>query len=463
MTNAPHDIEIEQALLGALILQNDKLHDVADVIESRHFYEALHGEIFSAIASRVEAGQPATPMTLRSHFRDYDEINPGVSVYEYINRIAANGMIATHPRQYAEDIRRDFMRRELAEIGHRVSGAAHERESSPEEIVSDAERMLYEIASSSEDARKSVEIKTSANSALDMILAARRTGNGLAGLATGLTDLDAMLGGLQASDLVIVAGRPGMGKTALAVNMAENIATGVGNPYGECVPVGIFSMEMSDEQLALRMLASRTNLKSDDLRRGKVDDAAIEKLTRAVSEMSALPIHIDQSGGLTIDAVVSRARRMRRKHGVGLIIIDYLQLMRGTGREGRVQDITAITMGLKAMAKDLNLPVIALSQLSRQVENRDNKRPQLSDLRESGSIEQDADAVLFVYREEYYLERQKPEMRDHEAYQEWQAKMMDAHGKAEIIIGKHRHGPVGTVTMQFSAAQTKFNDLARQS
>src|SRR5581483_10628217 len=346
----------------------------------------------------------------------------------------------------------------------------------PKEQIEEAETRLFALAETDKYGQGFLNFNTALTHAIEMANHAYQREGGLSGIASGLRDLDSKMGGLQPSDLIIIAGRPAMGKSSLATNIAFNVARArtrslaqrpdlaPDDPAHDGGVVGLFSLEMSAEQLATRILSEQTGIPSEKVRRGLIDETEFKRLVEVSQEMASMPLFIDQTGGITIGQLAARARRLKRQHGLGLLVVDYLQLLAGSARraqEGRVQEVGEITTGLKALAKELNVPILALSQLSRAVEAREDKRPQLSDLRESGSIEQDADVVMFVYREEYYLERMKPQEGTIE-FQDWMAKMQQVSGKAEIIIGKQRHGPTGTVQLQFEANVTRFSDLARE-
>jgi replicative DNA helicase len=367
------------------------------------------------------------------------------------------------------------LRRDLIRIGEDMVNVAYDApvDFAPRAQIEDAERQLYDLAESGRYDGGFQKFSQALTVAVDMAAKAFQRDGKLSGIATGLRDLDTKMGGLQSSDLIIVAGRPGMGKTSLATNIAYNVAKayvpevqadGTTKAVNGGV-VGFFSCEMSAEQLATRIIAERTGIPSSSIRRGGISEADFEKIRDYSIELQSLPFFVDETGGLSISQLMARARRLKRQKGLDLIVIDYIQLLQGSGKRGndnRVQEVTEITTSLKALAKELNVPVIALSQLSRQVENRDDKRPQLSDLRESGSIEQDADVVMFVFREEYYLANKEPRAGTPE-YEKWQLDMSLVHGKAEIIIGKQRHGPTGTVELQFDAAVTRFGDLSPEN
>jgi replicative DNA helicase len=468
----PLNVEAEQALLGAILVNNDAFDRVSDFLKPEHFVEEIHRRIFEIAGSLIRAGKVATPITLKTFLGEHDL--GGVTVQQYLARLAADATTVINAFDYGRTIHDLAVRRELIQIGEDVVNVAYDApvDSSPREQIEEAERRLYAVAEGGRYDGGFQRFSDALKTAVDMAAKAYERDGHLSGLATGLTELDHKLGGLQASDLVIVAGRPGMGKTALATNIAFNIAKafrGETRPDGTTAAVdggrvGFFSLEMSAEQLATRIIAEQSGVPSYKIRRGDITENDFQQVAEAVREMQAIPFYIDQTGGISIAQLTARARRLKRQRGLDLLVVDYLQLLAGSrsGRnENRVQELTEITTGLKALAKELNVPILALSQLSRQVEQRDDKRPQLSDLRESGSIEQDADVVMFVFREEYYLENRKPR-EGTEEFPEWQRKMDEMHGKAEVIIGKQRHGPTGTVELQFEASLTRFGNLARE-
>jgi replicative DNA helicase len=466
----PHNIEAEQALLGAILINNDAFFRVQDFLEPKHFFEPIHGEIFELAGRFIHLSKAVNTVTLKNYLPI--ELNiAGLTLDQYLARLAANATTIINAEDYGRTIHNLAVRRALIEVGTDIVNLAFDApvEATPATHIEDAERKLYEVA---EPGRYDGGFQTfgrALTTAVDMTAAAFQRDGKLSGISTGLRDLDAKLGGLQSSDLVILAGRPGMGKTALATNIAYNIAKAWRHEIGtdgrdKTVSggvVGFFSLEMSAEQLATRILAEQTGISSSRMRRGDIKDTEFEDIKDKVIEIQHLPLFIDQTGGVSIAQLAARARRLKRQRGLDLMVIDYIQLMQGSGRramEGRVQEVTEITTGLKALAKELSVPILALSQLSRQVESRDDKHPQLSDLRESGSIEQDADVVMFVYREEYYLTGKEPRPGTPE-YAKWQSDMNDVHGKAEVIIAKQRHGPTATVRMQFDASVTRFADL----
>jgi replicative DNA helicase len=468
---APHNIEAEQALLGAILVNNEALYRVSDFLESRHFYEPIHQKIYELSSQLVRAGKVASPVTLKTFLPGDADIG-GLTVSQYLARLAAEATTVINAQDYGRTIYDLSVRRALIVIGEDMVNEAYDAavDFAPAKQIEEAERRLYEVAESGRYEGGFQAFAQALTTAVDMAAKAYQRDGKLSGIATGLHDLDSKMGGLQPSDLIIIAGRPGMGKTALATNLAYNIAKawqGEVRPDGHITTVnggivGFFSLEMSAEQLATRIIAERTGIPSSTIRRGGISEQDFEVIRDVSLELQNMKFFVDETGGLSIAQLAARARRLKRQRGLDLLVIDYIQLLQGSsrrGQENRVQEITEITTNLKALAKELAVPVIALSQLSRQVESRDDKRPQLSDLRESGSIEQDADVVLFVYREEYYLQNKEPRPGTDE-HAKWQIEMATVHGKAEVIIGKQRHGPTGTVQLQFDGSVTRFSDLA---
>jgi replicative DNA helicase len=467
----PHNIEAEQALLGAILVNNEAFYRVSDFLEPKHFFEPIHQRIFELAGSLIRAGKIATPVTLKTFLpADFDVA--GLTINQYLARLAAEATTIINAEDYARTVYDLSIRRDLITIGEDMVNLAYDSpvDATPSAHIEEAERKLYEIAETGRYDSGFQRFAQALTTAVDMAARAYQRDGNLSGLATGLTDLDSKMGGLQPSDLVILAGRPGMGKTALATNVAYNVAkawAGEIRPDGHMATVnggivGFFSLEMSAEQLATRIIAEQTGIPSNKIRRGAIDESDFEKIKDVSIELQNLPFYVDETGGLSVGQLAARARRLKRQRGLDLLVIDYLQLLQGTSRrlsDSRVQEITEITTRLKALAKELNIPVLALSQLSRQVEARDDKRPQLSDLRESGSIEQDADVVLFVFREEYYHQMRKPTEANQEKFTEWLAEGERVEGKAEVIIGKQRHGPTGTVELSFDAAVTRFANL----
>ena len=467
----PHNIEAEQALLGAILVNNDAFDRVSDFLQPEHFAEEIHRRVYEVTAKLVRGGKIATPITLKTFLGDHDL--GGITVPQYLARLAAEATTIINAADYGRMIYDLAIRRNLITIGEEIVNVAFDApvDHSPRDQIEEAERQLYAVAESGRSEGGFQSFSNALTTAIDIAARAYERDGKLSGISTGMLDMDRLLGGLQPSDLVVLAGRPAMGKTSLATNIAFNIA---GAYRFETKPdgtrrttnggiVGFFSLEMSAEQLATRIIAEQSGVPSYKIRRGDVSDDDFHRVTEAARQMQHVPFYIDQTGGISIAQLTARARRLKRQRGLDLLVIDYLQLLSGSrsgGQANRVQELTEITTGLKTLAKELNVPVLALSQLSRQVESRDDKRPQLSDLRESGSIEQDADVVLFVYREEYYLKNRQPR-EGTEEFLAWQSEMERAHGRAEVIIGKQRHGPTGTVELQFDAEVTRFSDLAR--
>ncbi len=469
----PHNIEAEMALLGAILINNESCDKVTSFLLPDHFFEPVHARIFDSAASLIRMGKQANPVTLKTYFEN-DTTLKEIGGPAYLARLAVNATTILNAEEYGRVIHELAQRRKLISVGTEIVNDAFGAtvENNARQMIERAETTLYSLAEVDKYGKGFQNFGVALTDAVSMAAAAYERDGGLSGLATGLRDLDEKMGGLQASDLIILAGRPAMGKSALATNIAYHVAKSYRAEYQadgsnkvlDGAVVALFSLEMSAEQLATRIIAEQSTIPSERIRRGKIDEAEFNRLVEVSRELQALPLYIDDTGGLTIAQVAARARRLKRQRGLGLIVLDYLQLLAGSSRkaaEGRVQEVTEITVGLKALAKELNVPIIALSQLSRQVENRDDKRPQLADLRESGSIEQDADVVMFVYRDEYYLQRKEPRPGTPE-HQTWQDEMNQVMGLAEVIIGKQRHGPTGTVQLQFEAQLTKFQNLMRE-
>ena len=465
----PHSIEAEQQLLGAILTNNDVYDRVASVIGSQHFYDPVHARIYEVAAARIAKNALASPVTLKA-FLEHDEGLKELGGPAYLARLAGAAISAFAVRDYAEMIYDLAIRRELIGLGKSIADKAARVDvaSGPKQQIVEAEQHLYNLAEQGQSESGFQSFLRAVTDAVNVANAAYQREGGLAGISTKLDDLDHKLGGLHKSDLLILAGRPSMGKTSLATNIAFNVAKAYKRgalPDGsegavEGGVVGFFSLEMSAEQLAGRILAEASEISSHKIRQGDMTEGEFRRFVEAAKELEACPLYIDDTAAIPISQLSARARRLKRTHGLDLLIVDYLQLVRGTS-ENRVQEIGEISMGLKAIAKELDIPVIALSQLSRQVESRDDKRPQLSDLRESGSIEQDADVVMFVYRGEYYKEREKPGEENVEAMAGWIEEMERLHAKAEVIIGKQRHGPIGTVELSFEAQFTRFGNLAK--
>ncbi|WFU14063.1 replicative DNA helicase [Bradyrhizobium sp. CB3481] len=471
--SAPHNIEAEQSLLGAILVNNDAFYRVSDFLEAKHFFEPIHQTIFETAGSLIRMGKVATPVTLKT-FLPADTDIGGMTVGQYLARLAAEATTIINAQDYGRTVYDMSLRRDLIRIGEDMVNVAFDApvDFTPRTQIEDAERQLYELAESGRYEGGFQRFSQAMKVALDMAANAYQRDGKLSGISTGLRDLDSKMGGLQRSDLIILAGRPGMGKTSLATNIAYNIARayqpetkadGTTTAANGGV-VGFYSCEMSAEQLATRILAEQTRIASSMIRRGGIKQEEFDKIRDYTIELEHLPLYVDETGGLSISQLTARARRLKRQRGLDVIVVDYIQLLQGSGKRGndnRVQEVTEITTSLKALAKELNVPIIALSQLSRQVENRDDKHPQLSDLRESGSIEQDADVVLFVYREEYYLQNKEPKPGTPE-HEKWKLDMELAHGKAEVIIAKQRHGPTGTVPLQFEGQYTRFSDFIEE-
>jgi replicative DNA helicase len=465
----PHSIEAEQQILGAILTNNDIYDRIAQIIGPQHFYDPVHARIFETSAARITRNTLASPVTLRTFLED-DEGLKELGGANYLVTLAGAAISTYAARDYAQMIYDLAIRRELISLGHDIAGKAARVnvDSEPGDQIVEAEQKLYLLAEKGKSESGFQSFLKAVTDAVNVANAAYQREGGMAGISTGLTDLDQKLGGLHNSDLLILAGRPSMGKTSLATNIAFNIARsyrrGV-RPDGtegavDGGVVGFFSLEMSAEQLASRVLSEASEISSHKIRQGDMDEEEFRRFVEAAKTLESCPLYIDDTAAIPIAQIAARARRLKRTHGLDVLIVDYLQLVRGSA-ENRVQEIGEISMGLKAIAKELNIPVIALSQLSRQVENREDKRPQLSDLRESGSIEQDADAVMFVFREEYYKEREKPGDHEMDKMAEWQEAMARLHGKAEVIIGKQRHGPIGTVELSFEDQFTRFGNLVK--
>ncbi|MET4100837.1 replicative DNA helicase [Roseovarius sp. MBR-78] len=467
--SVPHSIEAEQQLLGAILTNNDIFDRVAAIIGPQHFYDPVHARIFETAAARINRNALASPVTLRA-FLEEDEGLKELGGPAYLVKLAGAAISTYAARDYARMIYDLAIRRELIALGHDIAARAARVEisSEPADQIVEAEQKLYQLAEQGKSDTGFQSFLKAVKDAVDVANAAYQREGGLAGLATALDDMDQKLGGLHRSDLLILAGRPSMGKTSLATNIAFNIAKAYRKgtlPDGTTGTVdggvvGFFSLEMSAEQLASRILAEASEIPSHKIRRGDMDEDEFRRFVEAAKSLESCPLFIDDTAAIPISQLAARARRLKRTHGLDLLIVDYLQLVRGTA-QNRVQEIGEISMGLKAIAKELDIPVLALSQLSRQVESREDKRPQLSDLRESGSIEQDADVVMFVFREVYYKEREKPGDHEMDKMAEWQEAMARLHGKAEVIIGKQRHGPIGTVELSFEEQFTRFGNLVK--
>jgi len=453
----PNNVEAEQSVIGSILVTNEIFDEISIIITSSNFYDPMHQKIFAAIENLIYKGMLANPITLKNYFEtEKDDLD----VPEYLVKITKFSTSIRQAKEYSKIIYDMFVRRELIKISEQTIDTAklNDLDINGQNIIENSERLLFDLAEKGSFNSSLIKFDDAMQQTIEMASAAYKNEEGIVGVPTGLRDLDDRLGGLHQSDLIIIAGRPSMGKTALATNIAFNAAQKL-QERGKKSSIAFFSLEMSSEQLSTRILAEQSRIKSNDIRRGKISDEQFDKFIETSKNISELPLYIDETPAISIAAMSNRARRIKRLFGLDMIVVDYIQLMRGTFniKDGRVQEISEITQGLKAVAKELSVPVVALSQLSRAVEQRDDKKPQLSDLRESGSIEQDADVVMFVYREAYYLERKEPRPATVE-HAEWQAKMNEVSNLAEIIIGKQRHGPTGNVMLEFEAMFTKFKD-----
>ncbi len=453
----PNNIEAEQAVIGSILVSNDIFDEISTIISSINFYDPMHQKIFEAIESLIYKGMLANPITLKNYFEDEkDDLN----VPEYLVKITKFSTSVRQAVEYSKIIYDMFVRRELIKISEQTIDSAklNDLDTNGQTIIENSEKLLFDLAEKGSFNSSLVKFDEAMKQTIEMASAAYKNDEGIVGVPTGLRDLDDKLGGLHQSDLIIIAGRPSMGKTSLATNIAFNAAQKL-QDSGKKSSIAFFSLEMSSEQLSTRIISEQARISSNDIRRGRISDDQFDKFLETSKNISELPLYIDETPAISIAALSNRARRIKRLFGLDMIVVDYIQLMRGTtfNKDGRVQEISQITQGLKAIAKELALPVVALSQLSRQVEQRDDHKPQLADLRESGSIEQDADVVMFVYREGYYLQRKEPREATVE-HAEWQAKMNEVAHLAQIIIGKQRHGPIGNVTLEFEERFTKFKD-----
>ena len=453
----PNNIEAEQSVIGSILLSNEIFDDISLLISSKNFYDPMHQKIFSAIESLVYKGMLANPITLKNYFEnEKDELN----IPEYLVKITKFSTSSRQSIEYSKLIYDLFVKRELIKISDNIIDTAklNDLENDGQQIIVNFEKSLFDLAERGSFNSSIVKFDEALKKTIEMASNAYKNEEGIVGVPSGLKDLDDRLGGMHKSDLIIIAGRPSMGKTALATNIAFHAAKNI-HEKGEKSCIAFFSLEMSSEQLSTRILAEQSRIKSNDIRRGKISEEQFDKFIETSKNISDLPLYIDETPAISIAALSNRARRIKRVHGLDMIVIDYIQLMKGTNfKDGRVQEISEITQGLKALAKELSVPVLALSQLSRAVEQRDDKKPLLSDLRESGSIEQDADVVMFVYRESYYLKNKEPRPATVE-HAEWQAKMNEISHLAELLILKQRHGPTGTIMLEFEEMFTKFKDI----
>tara|TARA_B100001123_G_scaffold446194_1_gene599865 strand:- start:222 stop:1652 length:1431 start_codon:yes stop_codon:yes gene_type:complete len=457
----PCNIEAEQALIGSILVSNEIYDEISTIVDFQKFFDPIHAKIFETIENLISKGLLANPITLKNYFENNEGLKE-LGGQEYLIKITKFSTSVKQAIDYANIIHEMHVRRELIKISESVLNEAsnnNEVVSSGEEIIQNAEKSLFDLAERGHFSQSFLKFENALKQTIEMAKSAYQTEEGIVGVPTGLTDLDARLGGMHKQDLVIIAGRPSMGKTALATNIAFHAAKNIEKKQKKS-SVAFFSLEMSSEQLSTRILSEQSRIRSNDIRRGKVSEKEFEQFIETSKNIFDLPLYIDETPAITISAISNRSRRIKRLFGLDLIVVDYIQLMKSgsSKNDGRVQEISEITQGLKALAKELDVPVLALSQLSRAVEQRDDKKPQLADLRESGSIEQDADVVMFVYREAYYLERKEPSLGSIE-HAEWQQKMDEVSTLADIMIGKQRHGPTGNVKVEFEAMYTKFKDL----
>ena len=461
----PCNIEAEQALIGSILVSNDIYDEITLIVSSQKFFDPIHAKIFDTIEMLISKGLLANPITLKNHFENNEGLKE-LGGQEYLIKITKFSTTSVKQAiDYANIVHEMHVRRELIKISESVLNEAsnnNEIASSGEEMIQNAEKSLFDLAERGHFNQSFLKFEQALKQTIEMAESAYKNEEGIVGVPTGLTDLDSRLGGMHKQDLIIIAGRPSMGKTSLATNIAFHAAKNI-EKKGLKSTVAFFSLEMSSEQLATRILSEQSRIRSNDIRRGKVSEKEFEQFIETSKNIFELPLYIDETPAITISAISNRSRRIKRLFGLDLIVVDYIQLMRSSGKRdwGRVQEISEITQGLKALAKELDVPVLAVSQLSRAVEMRDDKKPQLADLRESGSIEQDADVVMFVFREAYYLERKEPTLGSIE-HAEWQQKMDEISTLAEIMISKHRHGPTGNVRVEFEAMYTKFKDLVNQ-
>ena len=458
----PSNIEAEQSLIGSVLVNNDIIDEISNIINSQKFFDPSHRKIYETIENLNNKGMIANPITLKNYFEN-DSSLTDVGGVDYLVKLTRFSSTSRQAIDYAKLIHEMYVKRELISISDNISEQSldDEIDKTGENIIEDAEQSLYQLAERGNFSQSYMKFNQALDQTIEMATLAMKSDQGIVGVPTGLTDLDEKLGGLHKSDLVIIAGRPSMGKTALATNIAYYAAKTIHENNSKS-SVAFFSLEMSSEQLSTRILSEQARIQSNDIRRGKATEEQLNRYIEASRNIYDLPLYIDETPAITISALSNRSRRLKRLFGLNLIVVDYIQLMRTASKrnDGRVQEISEITQGLKALAKELSVPVLALSQLSRAVEQRDDKIPQLSDLRESGSIEQDADVVMFVYREQYYLEKKQPKLGSIE-HAEWQSKMNDINGLADIIIGKQRHGPTGNIQVEFEGMYTKFKDLVK--
>ena len=453
----PNNIEAEQSVIGSILLTNEIFDEINILINSKNFYDPMHQKVFAAIEKLIYSGMLANPITLKNHFEnEKDELN----IPDYLVKITKFSTSSRQAIEYSKLIYDLYVKRELIKISENVIDTVklNDLDNDGQSIIENFEKSLFDLAEKGSFSSSIVKFDDAVRMSLETATSAYKNEEGLVGVPTGLTDIDDRLGGLHKSDLIIIAGRPSMGKTALATNIAFNAAKKMQDDNKKS-SIAFFSLEMSSEQLSTRILAEQSRIKSNDIRRGRMSEEEFDKYIETSKNIKELPLYIDETPAISIAALSNRARRIKRLYGLDMVVVDYIQLMRASNfKEGRVQEISQITQGLKALAKELSVPVLALSQLSRAVEQRDDKKPQLADLRESGSIEQDADVVMFVYRESYYLQRNEPRLATVE-HAEWQAKMNELGQLAELLISKQRHGPTGKIMLEFEEMFTKFKDI----
>ena len=457
----PCNIEAEQAVIGSLLVSNDIYDEISPVLDPQKFFDPIHVKLYETIEKLISKGLLANPITLKNHFENNEGLKE-LGGQEYLIKITKFSTSVKQAIDYANIVQEMHVRRELIKISQSVLDEASTNadvSTSGVEIIQNAEKSLFDLAERGHFNQSFIKFESALKQTIEMAKSAYQNDEGIVGVPTGLTDLDARLGGMHKQDLIIIAGRPSMGKTALATNIAFHAAKNIEKKETKST-VAFFSLEMSSEQLSTRILSEQSKIRSNDIRRGKVSEKEFEQFIETSKNIFELPLYIDETPAVTIATISNRSRRIKRLFGLELIVIDYIQLMKSSRKMefNRVQEISEITQGLKALAKELNVPVLALSQLSRQVEHRDDKKPQLADLRESGSIEQDADVVMFIFREAYYLERKEPTLGSIE-HAEWQQKMNEISSLADIMISKQRHGPTGNVKVEFEAMYTKFKNL----
>jgi len=460
----PCNIEAEQAVIASVLVSNDIYDEISPIVDAQKFFDPVHVKLYETIEILISKGLLANPITLKNYFENNEGLKE-LGGQEYLIKITKFSTSVKQAIDYAKIVQEMHIRRELIKISQSIldeSSTDRDLGTSGEMIIQNAEKSLFDLAERGHFNQSFMKFDNALKQTIEMAKSAYQNEEGLVGVPTGLTDLDSRLGGLHKQDLVIIAGRPSMGKTALATNIAFHAARNI-EKKGDKSTIAFFSLEMSSEQLSTRILSEQSRIRSNDIRRGKVSEKEFEQFIETSKNIFNLPLFIDETPAITIAAISNRSRRIKRLFGLELIIVDYIQLMRSSGKKeyNRVQEISEITQGLKALAKELNVPVLALSQLSRAVEQRDDKKPQLADLRESGSIEQDADVVMFVFRQAYYLQNKEPTVGSIE-HAEWQTKMNEISHLADIMISKQRHGPTGNVKVEFEAMYTKFKDLVNK-